>query len=534
MNTSTTTPLFRFVAVIISISAVFALSSTALAAQSEQCNSGIESLAERQNGYAAPFSVDSGDALLTVDDCEGSVVAVSAGNDANTTFIHKNGYVWNGSEWEKFLFTSDDGARGDWFTGAARGAIAVDGNPWIVAYICEQNGTQWTCGDGTNKWMLQRVERVSVDIHEEVEAEQTIVDTKRAAETTDEQWLLGYYQTEDWGIQEPFDIPYENLTHLAIGDVKLVSWGIDVDFQIPNANIRGLWPSKELEKAIADAKEADVVPLVMFGGGEAYTDSWREQLAGEKLYQASYGFNYEFDFYGHEGMAINWTGLTDADIDDIIRLIEALREEKPEAVFTFAVPLVAEDETINPKYLEIEKVVDRITIMQHEDVDTTLARDEVSHYSALFTTDDSPISIESSVAAYNNAGIPLRKLNVEAPLHGQCWEGVEREGDDVTDASKIAGIVSLWDVINEFATSQSEKWAALAGVEYITIEDDVDEITDCNFISYLDREGAVTRADWVKENGLGGITAWDLSGEYIRNLEKSGYLTEVLARALND
>ena len=452
--------LFLFVAMIISIAAGTIHVGALFAAEQEQCVSGITSTEASIGGYISPISNVSGvqELLLSVKTCTDSIVAVSAGAEEKSTFVHETGYAWNGSDWESFTFTSDGRMADGWIEGKAQAAIVTASSPWVIAYLCEKTNV-WGC-DNQGGWTLQQVVRDVVYANAGEESTETTFASELIVSQDDSKWIIGHYHTSDWGIIEPFDIPWEHLTHVVLGDTR-EAWGsVDVYLDIPNADIKDIWYGAELEDAIQDAHTAEVVPLLSLGSGEPMNDEWREFLeTDELLNQTVYTLKDKIVYYGFEGINVHWSEISDEELERFNEFVAALKELLPDLVISYAVPYVEEGDDANEHYVSMEPIVDRFTVMIHPPDAVVLEYEESGQYSPLFATDDEyPLSLETSVAAYRDAGIPAGKINIEVPLHGQCWEEVDGPGEEIVDKTEISGLISLWDIVNERETRQAMRW----------------------------------------------------------------------------
>lgn len=116
------------------------------------------------SGFGSPFYEVGDKSLFIRADCQGQTTTINIGNNDPQTYIYKDVYVWNGSNWNKRSLTSND----NWVKGSASILVNAnelsDPNSAVAVYICTLESGQWKCGcrdsacegDSARKWQLQR------------------------------------------------------------------------------------------------------------------------------------------------------------------------------------------------------------------------------------------------------------------------------------------------------------------------------------------------------------------------------------------
>jgi parallel beta-helix repeat protein len=137
---------------------------------SQQCHL-LDSSKTIPAGFGAPYNVlSSGKELLLKVNCSHTSASFPVGNGSNREYIYKQGYFWNGSNWENFTLNCPDLAEGAWCIGKANYSSEISDisqTNYHVAYVCNwtistssANAGEWKCGCrdflcATNYWNLQ-------------------------------------------------------------------------------------------------------------------------------------------------------------------------------------------------------------------------------------------------------------------------------------------------------------------------------------------------------------------------------------------
>lgn len=501
-----------------------ASAKTDLKQRSIDCTSAITKKNEVYPGYASPISgLDSSDVLLSIKGCDKDSITVHAGDGDEDTYIYPTGHVWDGKTWKKVSFkkAGDHKNDGEWIVGKAEATLPSMSDPWVAAYVCEKTADgDWDCGCRGNTlcatdrlWSLQHVDRI---------------------ESVHETWVLGYYDPSGFRIVEPEDLPWQHITHIALGDTTVASWGgLDVTFPIKNSRIKELWGYNELNDTVKEATKNDVVPLIRFGGGAALTDEWRVMLSEDKIENTVNDVYENMDEHNLAGIDINWTELSDDDLVALLDFVTKLKMKNADTIVTVGLPYLTKDDAANEFYVDIAKLADRVNLMQHLDDEVLLEHDESSHYSPLKIENGALFSIENTLETYVEAGIDKQKVNIEIPYHGQCWDNVDGAYASIQRDTTINALVPIEEIINDYPSSRGGTRDRMANVSYLQFDDD--EGTDnCMFISYVDRQDAIERAEWVLEENVGGVVVWDLAEEVMNNTRNNHYMTEAIYRELSE
>ena len=158
---------------------------------------------------------------------------------------------------------------------------------------------------------------------------------------------------------------------------------------------------------------------------------------------------------------------------------------------------------------ETQKYVDYMHLMTYD----LNAPEQTSHVTSL----SGKTSVVSTVAAYNNSGVPYSKLVIGAAFYGKKYKlpegstsfyGVNCDEGAVT--IKYKDIKSTY--LSKLDSSDNIKrvWDSSAQAPYLCI---TNENGNNYFITYDDVESVTLKAEYVLENKLAGIMFWDLGEE---------------------
>jgi chitinase len=234
--------------------------------------------------------------------------------------------------------------------------------------------------------------------------------------------------------------------------------------------------------------------------------------------------------YGFDGLDVDWEyptggGLAPGrpeDTANFTALLAALRKELDAAAgagkhyeLTIAAPA-------GPKAiagLELGKIhayLDAVNIMTydfHGAWETT-----TNHNSPLLPTAADPgptgYSTDAAVKAYVAGGVPKKKIIVGAAFYGRGWAGVTGASDGLfakaTGASPgtwESGVLDYHDIATNYLPTFKRFFSTESQVPWLYSE------SRQIMISYDDAESLTVRGKYIRDQGLGGVMAWELSGD---------------------
>jgi chitinase len=160
---------------------------------------------------------------------------------------------------------------------------------------------------------------------------------------------------------------------------------------------------------------------------------------------------------------------------------------------------------------KVQKYVDTVNLMAYDYYEPGSEKITGNH-APLFTdpADPKKISADSSVQAYEEAGVPADKIVLGVPFYGHVWGGVDdenhglfRPGKTVPDEFTSFGKISA-QMLNKGFTRY---WDATASAPYLY------NPTKRLFVSYEDPESLTVKCKYVLNHHLAGVMFWDYDSD---------------------
>ena len=148
------------------------------------------------------------------------------------------------------------------------------------------------------------------------------------------------------------------------------------------------------------------------------------------------------------------------------------------------------------------------------------------HHAPLYTNPADPkkVSADSSVQAFEKAGVPASKIVLGVPFYGHVWGQVPDHDHGLYQAGKpIPGAYASYQsiVATMLHNGFVRYWDPASSVPYLY--DSEKQV----FVSYEDPESLTAKCGYVKSHKLGGVMFWDYAGD------PSGELLNTIHEALN-
>jgi len=358
--------------------------------------------------------------------------------------------------------------------------------------------------------------------------------TQKTEVTSDEPWLLTYYVGYQNDYLKPKDIDYTLMTHIVVGGVGVNADGtLNEHWHLTDGDGR--------EMALDVGKRADkkgVKKLIWLGGPN-------EQ---DKFYSATLDVNRKtfvkniVELLGeldYDGVDIDWEPIRAQDKAGVLALVKDLRKADPDIIITVPVNWVESnvqrDLTL---YAELSKYVDKMFIMSYS-MSGAWSGWESWHGAALEgESATTPSSIESSVNAYLEDGVPEEKLGVGIGTYATCWEyPVTKPGQTLPAGftSKDIHVMSMRTMMEDYYNRRKVKWDSDAQASYLSFTKPQGDF-QCGFISYETERSVEEKVAYVKDEGLGGVLVWNIgTGYYPENTRSKRHeLLKSIWKALTD
>ena len=454
------------------------------------------------SGFGAPYNLftQAKELFIKPTGCSDSSVVLAVGNAAAQTQTYTTGYYWADKQWKPFTLLGSP--ANSWKSGSAFAIVPSTGSEIHVAlYMCQNTSLGLKCGcrDGSctaNRWMYQTIKTEKSVLASGDEKE----DRTPRDDRPDDKWVMGYYPSWDQERLDRSDIPWEYLTHIAFGIAAPRADGtLNLDFDMSDGE------GEDLAKRVArDAERNDVKAMLMIGGGSG---NW--QVATNEQNVKTYARNLveAMDDLGYDGIDLDWEPLGDIDLPNMVALAEELRRLEPDMLLSIAVPY----KTINqatPSRLfgNHADLFDQINVMTY-DMSGAWPGWESWHHSALYGAGSThPTSIESSVKAYIDAGVPKNKIGIGAPFYGRCWQNVD-------GPNQIGGVtngpMSYRLIRREYYDRDNLEWDSRARASYLSFDEPTGP-DGCTFITYAEERDMKERAEYINDENLGGIIVWSV------------------------
>lgn len=395
---------------------------------------------------------------------------------------------------------------------------------------------------------FKRIHSFKLNMDEEELVEEVVF------QKTSDIWVTAYFASwnhyvEDggsWGVMPSSEIDWDAFTHMAYFAV--------------NANSDGTLGGTGEWENMNDARVSDIVPeahshdtpIVFTVGGagneefqDAITPGNRDVFVSELV-----GFMTE---YGFDGIDLDMEPIRNADVENYKAFVEQLHKElenlNVDEDYNEEKPIVEEPLLIaavngQPEmFAELQEYFDQINIMTY---------DYSGPWEGWVTWHNSPIyngghtfystgeeipSLEKSIDIWKDTGVDKEILGAGVDFYGYEWSG-GRLYDEDTSGYLDKGIsepLQRWhkdhppertwseipysEIADEYGLKAYENegnpyynWDEVAKVPYISVTSESPD--DYLFISYDDERTAKEKVKFARNQDIGGLIIWELSGGY--------------------
>ncbi len=369
--------------------------------------------------------------------------------------------------------------------------------------------------------------------------------------------VVGYFTS--WGIygRQYFvtDIPADQVTHINYafarisedGEVMLSDNWADVDFPYPTDTdsdpLKGNFHQLQLLKAA----HPNLQTLISIGG---WTYSGRFSNVALTAESRAKFAKSVVDFvvqYGFDGADIDWEYPTGngmqgnveraEDKENYVLLLQELRSQldaqgaKDGHHYLLTIAASAGSSYYNAlDWSRIVPALDWINVMAY---DMSGSWSSVTgHNAPLYNSTAHPpegTSVNTTMQAYLALGIPSNKLVLGVPFYGRGWSGVadvnnglHQRYDGLPQGTWEEGAFDYGDLADNYVPTMTRFWDDAAQVPWLF---DADKGV---MISYDDPESMALKAQYVVDNGLGGVMFWEFTQDS-DNYDLLGTVNRVLS-----
>ncbi|MES1146954.1 MAG: glycoside hydrolase family 18 protein [Solimonas sp.] len=320
---------------------------------------------------------------------------------------------------------------------------------------------------------------------------------------------MGYYPIYQRSDMPVAEIPFNKLTHLAIGGVTPQSDGSISTLPFADSTT---WTSF-VPGLVTHAHDAGRKVILMVGGAGSASGFVPAASSANRVAFANNLVNFAKQ-YNLDGIDLDWEPLQSTDLTSLEELAKAIRVAWPSVILTAPVEFINVNyQTVDPAWARIAMQFDQINIMTYS-MAGNYSGWQSWHHSPLYgETATTPTSIDSSALAWLAAGVPASKLGVGAGFYGLCYtapvtapkqnlNGSSTIGDDNTLAYRI--------ILSDYYSASARQWDSEAQTPYLSFTA-ATGAHQCTYLSYTDTESLAAVANYIKIHQLGGIIIWTVN-----------------------
>ena len=171
---------------------------------------------------------------------------------------------------------------------------------------------------------------------------------------------------------------------------------------------------------------------------------------------------------------------------------------------------------------QVQKWVDAVNLMTYDYYSPESDAIAGNHAPLLEDpVDPRHVSADASVQAFENAGVPARKILLGIPFYGHLWGDVADRAHGLFQPARPAASRDIpYSAIPAWREQGFTRyWDSASQVPYLY------NASEHQFVSYEDAESAAAKARYAKAKGLQGVMFWselnDPSGELLRCIDQA-------------
>jgi len=355
--------------------------------------------------------------------------------------------------------------------------------------------------------------------------------------------VVGYFA--EWSIYDRkfhiADIPAARLTHINYAFVKIDDKGeialLDSYAAIDKAYPGDKWDPGTLRGNFNQLlelkkKHPHLKTLVSVGGWNhsgkfsdvALTDESRSKFARSCVaFLVKYGFDgVDLDWEYPCGGGLESNKVRKEDGANYTLLLQAIRKELDARgkldKRAYLLTIAASGSPKIAAALEMKKLADTLDWINVMTYDFHGGWSDKTNFNAplnsIATDTDKAFNVTAAVKLYRTGGVPAEKIVVGMPFYGRGWKGVKNENDGLNQPHKEiprgtweSGVFDYKDLAANYVPKMKRHWHKEAQVPWLY--DDKSGV----MISYDDPESLRCKAQFIRQEKLGGAMIWELSAD---------------------
>ena len=196
------------------------------------------------------------------------------------------------------------------------------------------------------------------------------------------------------------------------------------------------------------------------------------------------------------------------DRENFTALVEVLRETLGrEAIISFAAGGSKGFLENSVEWKKVMPLVDGVNLMSYDLVSG--GSDSTGHHTPLYSTSQQRSSAVNAIQFLDSLGVPKEKIVVGAAFYARVWEEVDSTSRGLYQGGKFKEALLFKDLETYFEENPGfiRYWDSIANAPYSYNPE------KGLFATYDDSLSIAGKTEYVRDNGLGGIMFWQLSGD---------------------
>ncbi len=310
----------------------------------------------------------------------------------------------------------------------------------------------------------------------------------------------------------PSSIPVDRITH------------INYAFAVPNVHgdcvMDNALTAEDNLPALQQLRQqnAGLRVLISIGGGGNLDAPFARVVESPENITAFVGKCVELmKKWGFDGLDLDWEFPKAGQKDAYTALLAEFRRQLdsnprpggPAYLLTIAVP-AGPWALARMDLAAITPLLDWINLMTYDYYGSWSA--VTGHNSPLYGSSQDPqgLSIQSTVQAYLASGVPAARLVVGVPFSGRGYRQAGPDNDGLYQAYDGVfgkGTYEYWEIALNYLPAFERHWDDTAQVPWLY--DSEQQV----LISYEDPQSVQAKANFVRQNSLGGVMIWQIAGD---------------------